>query len=105
MAVVIQSIVADNTFNNDMMMEELKSTFFEEGIIIDALIAWGECLPHIVHLAALKLLLGIGRIFTTDLKDGDQQNYQDSATLLTSHEDDNVVLQPGIHSLIYPRCL
>lgn len=90
----IQSIVSDNASNNDRMMSELEDLFFNQGIIFKAAHARGRCLPHIVHLAAIELLLGIGGLSESDLKDGDQRNYQDSATLSISREaDENAVQQ------------
>lgn len=51
----ILSIVSDNASNNDTMMEELEQLFDQDNILFDSVAACGCCLPHVVHLAALKV--------------------------------------------------
>ena len=53
----IQSIVSDNASNNDTMMDELELLLANMDIIFDAVHAHSCCLPHIVHLAALKVCI------------------------------------------------
>ena len=80
--------------------------FKDDGIDFNAVYARGRCLPHTVHLAALKvrslfhssctvysnlvliqLLEGIGTLSTDDVTRA-EQNYQESVTLPISREKD-----------------
>lgn len=45
----------DNASNNDTMMQSLSHRLAEDNIEFNACHARGRCLPHIVHLAALKV--------------------------------------------------
>ena len=45
----------DNASNNDTMVEGIQSRAAKEGIHFDALWARLRCMPHTIHLAALKV--------------------------------------------------
>ncbi|KIJ35090.1 hypothetical protein M422DRAFT_181119 [Sphaerobolus stellatus SS14] len=81
----IQSIVSDNSANNDTMMEELERLFEADGIEFNAIYARGRCLPHTVHLAALKLLEGIGALSAEDMQKCTAA-YQDTVSLPLSSD-------------------
>ncbi|KAF9551879.1 hypothetical protein CPC08DRAFT_647470, partial [Agrocybe pediades] len=53
----IITFVLDNTMNNGTMIEEIKRRAALKGIPLDA--SWSRlwCMPHIVHLSALKVSL------------------------------------------------
>ncbi|KAF8507987.1 hypothetical protein JB92DRAFT_2733743, partial [Gautieria morchelliformis] len=84
----IQAIVADNASNNDTMMEALGMLCAKEGILFSACEAWMRCIPHTVHLAALKLLEGLGAFSTSQRRGAEQANYQDAVTLPVTRESD-----------------
>ncbi|KAH9009437.1 hypothetical protein EDB85DRAFT_1849940, partial [Lactarius pseudohatsudake] len=73
----------DNTTNNDTMLQSIQYRAREEGIRMKA--SWVRlwCIPHTIHLAAVKLLEAIGAITKEDTKKAVSRggNYQDSATL------------------------
>uniref|UniRef100_A0A0W0GFI2 Transposase-like protein n=1 Tax=Moniliophthora roreri TaxID=221103 RepID=A0A0W0GFI2_MONRR len=52
----IMAIMMDNASNNDTLMEELELHCFSTGIQFSVKDARMHCMPHIIHLAALKLL-------------------------------------------------
>ncbi|KZS86970.1 hypothetical protein SISNIDRAFT_401513, partial [Sistotremastrum niveocremeum HHB9708] len=56
----LQCVVSDNASNNDTMMQHLELMAKEEGISIDAITQRIRCMPHTIHLSALKLLEAIG---------------------------------------------
>ncbi|KIJ28805.1 hypothetical protein M422DRAFT_78737, partial [Sphaerobolus stellatus SS14] len=89
----IQAIVSDNAANNDTMMQELESLFLDDDIEFNAIYARGRCLPHTVHLAALKLLEGIGALSPDDVRKSEQSGYQESATLPIGRDIDAFVPQ------------
>lgn len=72
----IQSIVSDNASNNDMMMEELRVLFFDQGIVFNTKNARGQYLPHIVHLTAIKILQIIIQYFQLLLSIGGLSEYK-----------------------------
>jgi hypothetical protein len=63
----------DNTTNNDTLVQSLGVHFTTAGIPFSATDACMRCIPHIIHLAALQLLEGIGAISATEKR----QVYQD----------------------------
>jgi hypothetical protein len=96
----------DNASNNDTMMTSLEARCQMEGIELSAGESRMCCMPHTIHLAALKvssyflrftpsaeshqLLEAIGVI---SKKDGDKaaacgSNYQDDVTLRTEEDDE-----------------
>ena len=50
----VLAINCDNASNNDTMMDELERISNLKGYEFDANEAWLRCMPHTVHLAALK---------------------------------------------------
>ena len=56
------SIISDNAANNDTMMSHLEGMFAAEGIDFNAVYSRGRCLPHTVHLAAIKVSLFLGTL-------------------------------------------
>ena len=51
----IMAVVADNASNNDTMIKSLEKRLKEEGIPFNASEARIWCLPHTLHLAAMKV--------------------------------------------------
>jgi hypothetical protein len=51
------AFVMDNATNNDTMMEEIEELCFVEGIDFSAKHSRLQCMPHTVHLAALKVCI------------------------------------------------
>lgn len=49
------AFVMDNATNNDTMMEALEKKLTDEGIRFDSQRARLRCMPHTVHLAAIKV--------------------------------------------------
>ncbi|KAI0280551.1 hypothetical protein BC826DRAFT_975242 [Russula brevipes] len=58
----IIAIVMDNASNNNTLMTSLEWRCEEHGIRFSAQEARMRCMPHTIHLAAIKLLEGIGAI-------------------------------------------
>ncbi len=50
------AFVMDNATNNDTMMDELEDICRQEGIEFSAQQSRLRCMPHTVHLAALKVM-------------------------------------------------
>ncbi|KAH9047030.1 hypothetical protein EDB83DRAFT_2178863, partial [Lactarius deliciosus] len=95
----IFAFMLDNASNNDTMLESVQQRAREEGIRIKASWVRLRCIPHTIHLAAVKLLEAIGAITKEDTKKAVSRggNYQDSATspLDCMHDDDVVGLEDG----------
>ncbi|KAH9069440.1 hypothetical protein EDB83DRAFT_2518604 [Lactarius deliciosus] len=95
----IFAFMLDNTSNNDTMLESVQQCAREEGIRIKASWVHLRCIPHTIHLAAVKLLEAISAITKEDTKKAVScgGNYQDSATspLDRMHDDDVVGLEDG----------
>jgi len=51
----IMAIMMDNASNNDTMMEALESQCREAGIKFSAQKSRMRCMPHTIHLAAIKV--------------------------------------------------
>ncbi|KAF8234673.1 hypothetical protein L208DRAFT_1070791, partial [Tricholoma matsutake] len=88
----IIAIVMDNASNNNTLMTSLEQRCEERGITFSAQDARMRCMPHTVHLAAIKLLEGIGAISNADGKKAAARgsNYQDNVTIpLACEYDDN----------------
>jgi G:T-mismatch repair DNA endonuclease (very short patch repair protein) len=49
------AIMMDNASNNDTMMEAIESRFHEAGIEFSAQKSRMRCMPHTIHLAAIKV--------------------------------------------------
>ena len=51
----IMAIMMDNASNNDTMMEAIESRCHEAGIKFSAKKSRMRCMPHTIHLAAIKV--------------------------------------------------
>jgi len=57
MCLQIIAIVMDNASNNNTMMESLERRCWQRGIRFSAKDARMRCMPHTIHLAAIKVLI------------------------------------------------
>jgi hypothetical protein len=92
------AIVTDNASNNNTLMISLEQRCEERGIPFSARDARMRCMPHTVHLAAIKLLEAIGAISKADSKKAVAHggNYQDNITTpLAREHDDNATANDG----------
>ncbi|KAI0281548.1 hypothetical protein BC826DRAFT_876907, partial [Russula brevipes] len=87
----IIAIVMDNASNNNTLMTSLEQRCEQRGIRFSAQEARMRCMPHTIHLAAIKLLEGIGAISKVEGRKAAMRssNYQDSITTPLSREHDN----------------
>ncbi|KAI0282918.1 hypothetical protein BC826DRAFT_921206, partial [Russula brevipes] len=78
----IMAFMTDNALNNDMLIDGIVEHAKRKGIFLNGDWIRLRCMPHTIHLAALKLLEGIGAISTTEYKKAMSRsgNYQDSIT-------------------------
>jgi len=90
----IFDLMQANASNNDTLVDGIASRAQAKGIVFNPLWARLRCMPHTVHLAAIKLLEAIGAISAAESKKATSRsgNYQDSATapLGREHDDDAV---------------
>ncbi|KAF8233897.1 hypothetical protein L208DRAFT_1264455, partial [Tricholoma matsutake] len=78
----IIAIMMDNASNNDMLMEALESLCQGAGITFSASVACMQCMPHTIHLAAIKLLEGIGIMSKSNaMQASSNVNYQDDVNV------------------------
>ncbi|KAF9022525.1 hypothetical protein BDZ89DRAFT_888537, partial [Hymenopellis radicata] len=86
----ILAFVMDNATNNDTMLDEIEDLCTNAGIDFSAKRSRLRCMPHTVHLAALKLLEAIGAINKSESKKaaGRNSGYQESATLPVDRDQD-----------------
>jgi hypothetical protein len=84
------AIVMDNASNNNTLMTSLERRCSERGVLFSARDARMRCLPHTVHLAAIKLLEGIGALSKAEGKKAAARsgNYQDNVTAPLAREHD-----------------
>ncbi|KAF8867503.1 hypothetical protein BD779DRAFT_1407483, partial [Infundibulicybe gibba] len=75
----VVAFVMDNATNNDTLIQAIENRCIEDGIAFDASRARLRCMPHTIHLAAIKLLEGIGAISASDGRKATTRigNYQD----------------------------
>jgi hypothetical protein len=59
----IIAIVMDNATNNDTLMAAIKRRSNEAGVYFSARDSWLRCMPHTVHLAAIKVCCIIPSIY------------------------------------------
>ncbi|KAF8808831.1 hypothetical protein BYT27DRAFT_7022995, partial [Phlegmacium glaucopus] len=80
---LVIAIVMDNASNNNMLMTSLEGWCEEWGISFSAQDACMHCMPHTVHLAAIKLLKGIDAISKANGRKAATRgsNYQDIVTI------------------------
>jgi hypothetical protein len=107
----VLAFMLDNASNNDTLVEGIKQCAHAEGIYIDAAWAHLRCMPHTVHLSAVKVILKLciqGNMIITNLysqlleaikviskAEGKRAssrsvNYQDSATAPLDRTFDNI---------------
>ncbi|KAJ7112849.1 hypothetical protein C8R43DRAFT_852183, partial [Mycena crocata] len=89
----ITAFVMDNATNNDTMVEAFERKCREEGIPFSSNDARMRCMPHTIHLSALKLLEAIG-VLTKEEKQASEgrsrgTTYQEYATESLNHDTDN----------------
>ncbi|KAK0229619.1 hypothetical protein EDD85DRAFT_730346, partial [Armillaria nabsnona] len=86
----IITMMLDNASNNDALIQGIESRCHKEGIRFDLRLSHLQCMPHMVHLAAIKLLEAIGVISKKTAKKaaGQSSNYQDAATAPVNHSND-----------------
>ncbi|KAF8987591.1 hypothetical protein BDQ17DRAFT_1258415, partial [Cyathus striatus] len=92
---ILQKVTAfmlDNATNNDTFIEGISTHCKKEGVYFNAEWARLHCMPHTIHLAALKLLESIGAISGPDAKKASDTNgnYQDSVNAPILHEADEL---------------
>jgi hypothetical protein len=51
----IMAFMTDNASNNDMLIDGIIELVKQQGISLDGDWIWLHCMPHTVHLAALKV--------------------------------------------------
>ncbi|KAJ3517257.1 hypothetical protein NLJ89_g623 [Agrocybe chaxingu] len=90
----ITAFVMDNATNNDTLVEFFAERCRQEGIDFDEKNACMRCLPHTIHLAALKLLESVGALTKEEAARANSRSspYQDAATEdISSSQDDLAV--------------
>ncbi|KAJ7271393.1 hypothetical protein B0H12DRAFT_1000905, partial [Mycena haematopus] len=85
----------DNATNNDTMVEAFERRCVAEGIYFSAEDARMRCMPHTIHLSALKLLEAIGVLTKEESKKSASLRgvYQETATESLSLDHDNEASQ------------
>ncbi|KIK57876.1 hypothetical protein GYMLUDRAFT_60979 [Collybiopsis luxurians FD-317 M1] len=88
----IIALVMDNALNNDAMVEAFADKCILHNIPLSERNAHMHCMPHTIHLAALKLLEAIGGVSHSSQI---EEPYQDSVTVPVGcgFDDDAVVQQ------------
>ncbi|KAJ7300980.1 hypothetical protein DFH08DRAFT_724785, partial [Mycena albidolilacea] len=87
----IIAFVMDNATNNDIMVEAIQAKCLAAGIRFEARKARMRCMPHTVHLAALKLFEAIGALTKEDSKKAQGRSkaaYQEEVTHLNTKAAD-----------------
>ncbi|KAJ8456982.1 hypothetical protein ONZ45_g18499 [Pleurotus djamor] len=84
----VVAIVMDNASNNDTLMSTLEGLHHQFGYDFPAKSSRLRCIPHTVHLAALRLLEGIGALSPSDRTRaaGQEGQYQ---SIVTGDDDDD----------------
>ncbi|KAF8798661.1 hypothetical protein BYT27DRAFT_7122774 [Phlegmacium glaucopus] len=91
----IIAMMMDNASNNDMLMEALESRCHDAGIEFSAAAARMQCMPHTIHLAAIKLLEGIGIMLKSNATQAcSNLNYQDDINADLNREHDLNAMAP-----------
>lgn len=103
--------MADNATNNDTMMDNLARKFRGVKIAFNPKHARMRCMPHTIHLAAIKLLEGIGAVEKS--KRATNDNYQDNssikftaeaereAELVDDDAEDEVGIDENVDAIMY----
>ncbi|KAJ8495678.1 hypothetical protein ONZ45_g12768 [Pleurotus djamor] len=84
----VVAIVMDNASNNDTLMSTLEQLHRQSGYDFPAKSSRLRCIPHTIHLAALRLLEGIGALTPSDRTRaaGQEGQYQ---SIVTGDDDDD----------------
>ncbi|KAF8054682.1 hypothetical protein FPV67DRAFT_1439648, partial [Lyophyllum atratum] len=96
----IISLVMDNASNNNTLAVGIENRCYENNIPFTAGDARMRCMPHTIHLAALKLLEGIGAISKAERRKAASRsgNYQEEINVPLEREtDDDAVAQEDNH--------
>ncbi|TDL20881.1 hypothetical protein BD410DRAFT_840861 [Rickenella mellea] len=83
------TVVAHNATNNDTLMESLEERCKSRGTTFSAIEARMQCMPHTVHLAALKILEAIGAVPKNQNSAAQSQNYQEIVTAPVGKDADH----------------
>ncbi|KAI5894585.1 uncharacterized protein SCHCODRAFT_02571132 [Schizophyllum commune H4-8] len=70
----------DNATNNDTLVEEIERLCMLDGIHFSATQARLRCMPHTIHLSAIKAAIGAITRSEADKASSRTVNYQDSVT-------------------------
>ncbi|KAJ7157772.1 hypothetical protein C8R46DRAFT_908335 [Mycena filopes] len=81
----------DNATNNDTMVVAFEARCSAENILFSAVDGRMRCMPHTIHLSALKLLEAIGALTKEESKKSQSRQgvYQEASTESLSPERDN----------------
>ncbi|KAF9497285.1 hypothetical protein BDN71DRAFT_1388102, partial [Pleurotus eryngii] len=84
----VVAFVMDNASNNDTMLMALETWFKDESIDFSARCSRLRCMPHTIHLAALKLLEGVGAISEAESSHASSHrgNYQETVNVCLGQE-------------------
>ncbi|CAK5270384.1 unnamed protein product [Mycena citricolor] len=90
----IMAFVMDNATNNNTMMDALEAKCRAQNIVFSAEHARLRCMPHTVHLAALKLLEAIGAVEKDSRKSKKaattrRENYQEDVVRAAADADED----------------
>ncbi|KAI0278366.1 hypothetical protein BGY98DRAFT_917106, partial [Russula aff. rugulosa BPL654] len=90
----IMAFMTDNASNNNTLIDGIVDRAKNQDISMNADWVCLCCMPHTVHLAALKLVEGIGAISAAESKKAMFQsgNYQNSVITPVNHAFDNDVV-------------
>ncbi|KAF8076999.1 hypothetical protein FPV67DRAFT_1407184, partial [Lyophyllum atratum] len=95
------AFVMDNATNNDTMVASIENLCRENAIPFSASDARMRCMPHTVHLSALKLLQAIGAISKAEKRKAASRSghYQEEVAVPLDREaDDRAVSQQDDNS-------
>lgn len=92
----ILAFMLDNASNNDTFVDGIERRCKKAGVSFKASWARLRCMPHTIHLAAIKLLEGIGAVSSAEGKKAASRsgNYQNAATASLNRDlDDDATTQ------------
>ncbi|KAJ7732247.1 hypothetical protein DFH07DRAFT_755368, partial [Mycena maculata] len=85
----IVAFVMDNATNNDTMMEAIERKCWDAGIAFSARKSRMRCMPHTVHLAALKLLEAVGALTKDEAQKAESRSRRAAYQEIVTHRDTN----------------
>ncbi|KAJ6568575.1 hypothetical protein B0H19DRAFT_938552 [Mycena capillaripes] len=95
----IIAFVMDNATNNDTLVQSFERRCRKNGFKFSVKDGRMRCLPHTIHLSALKLLEAIGALTEEEKRTAKSKSrtsaYQDSATDSLSRDADDVMEDMG----------